>query len=183
MTDKQQIEDIAKIVSTDCIIKDKEQMARIIAFDLCKQSYHSDWYGNEAQCYSDNNFHDCKKIKVVVDKLYNAGYCRVPENAVVLTREEFDRLNSCIKSEEEVRAIMEQQMLPMVRELTDKEVGKKLDTVTALVRKETADKIFDILYQWLDLEQIEKYGFVTIQKFDFLRKFREIFKQFGVEVQ
>lgn len=50
-------------------------------------------------------------------------------------------------------------------------------------RKETATKIFDILYQWLDLEQIEKYGFVTIQKFDFLRKFREIFKQFGIEVE
>lgn len=47
--------------------------------------------------------------------------------------------------------------------------------------KKTAREIFDILYQWLDLENIEKYGFVTIQKFDFLRKFREIHKQCGVE--
>ena len=49
-------------------------------------------------------------------------------------------------------------------------------------RKETAEKIFDVLYQWLRLEEIEKYGFVTIQKFDFLRKFREIYKQLGVDL-
>lgn len=49
--------------------------------------------------------------------IYDAGYRKVPENAVVLSREEFDRMNFCIKSEEEVRAIIQQEMLP-IQELT-----------------------------------------------------------------
>lgn len=49
------------------------------------------------------------------------------------------------------------------------------------VRKETAKKIFDALYQWLDLENTEKCGFATIQKFDFLSKFRELYQQLGIE--
>ena len=61
------------------------------------------------------------------------------------------------------------------------ELEDKIENGTA--RKETVEKIFDTLYQWLDLEEIEKYGFVTIQKFDFLRKFREIYKQFGVGIK
>ena len=51
------------------------------------------------------------------------------------------------------------------------------------VRKETAKKIFDALYQWLDLENTEKCGFATIQKFDFLSKFRELYQQFGIEIK
>lgn len=49
------------------------------------------------------------------------------------------------------------------------------------VRRETAKKIFDALYQWLDLENTEKCGFATIQKFDLLKKFREIYQQLGTE--
>lgn len=67
--------------------KQIEEMARIIAFDLCPNRHvHAKW-GEEAQCYSDNNFAECTKIKNVVDKLYNAGYRKIPENAVVLTNE------------------------------------------------------------------------------------------------
>ena len=51
------------------------------------------------------------------------------------------------------------------------------------VRKETAKKIFDALYQWLNLENTEKCGFVTIQKFDFLSKFRELYQQFYIEIK
>ena len=50
-------------------------------------------------------------------------------------------------------------------------------------RKETVVKIFDALYQWLDLENTEKCGFATIQKFDFLNKFRELYQQFGIEIK
>ena len=44
-------------------------------------------------------------------------------------------------------------------------------------QKHAAEKIFDELYNWLDFEEIEKYGFVQIQKFDFLRKFKEIYNK------
>ena len=85
------------------MIKDKEQMARIIAFDLCGQSYHSNWWGNEAQCYSENNFHDCKKIKAVVDKLYNAGYRKVGEDEIVESMKTYERAR-----EETAREILQE---------------------------------------------------------------------------
>lgn len=128
------------------------------------------------ECYScpfsgkTNNRVSCTDY-LTAEALYYAGYRKVDENAVVLTREEFDRLNSCIKSEEEVRAIMQQQMLPMVRELTDKEVGKKLATVTALVHKETAKEVLEnikTLVEWgWEMSRIEKW----------------ICKNYGVEVE
>lgn len=62
------------------MIKDKEQMARIIAFELCPHRHHKELYGENAKCYADNNFGDCAKIKEVVDKIYNAGYRKVADD-------------------------------------------------------------------------------------------------------
>ena len=77
--------------------KQIEEMARIIAFDLCPNRHvHAKW-GEEAQCYSDNNFAECTQIKNVVDKLYEAGYRKIPEKAVVLTREEWAKRNAEIE--------------------------------------------------------------------------------------
>lgn len=50
-----------------------EEMARIIAFDLCPNGKaHANLYGNKSKCYSNDNFADCTKIKNVVDKLYKS---------------------------------------------------------------------------------------------------------------
>ena len=111
----------------------------------------------------------------------------LPENAVVLTREEFDRLNSCIKSEEEVRAIMQQQMLPMVRELTDKEVGTKLGTVAALVRKATANEFYDKINENICSFKLENKSQEFIVGYaqaiaDICGRLDQVAKQFGVEV-
>ena len=71
MTDKQQIEELAKIVSTDC-----------------------------GECYTCEFEHNpsakirCIDYAIATD-LYNAGYRKVPENAVVLTQEEYDHMFSC----------------------------------------------------------------------------------------
>ena len=67
-------------MNKDEMINDKEQMARIIAFELCPQRHHKELYGENAKCYADNNFGDCAKIKEVVDKLYNAGYRKVADD-------------------------------------------------------------------------------------------------------
>lgn len=85
---------------------------------------------------------------------YNAGYRKLPKDSVVLSKEEYES-----------------------------DLTAQYDVGYEFGRKETAEKIFEVLYQWLDLENIEKYGFVTIQKFDFLRKFREIYKQLGLEIK
>ena len=50
---------------------------------------------------------------------------------------EIERLNSCVKSEDEVRAIMEDQMLPMVCEI----VNEQIDAAVKLGRKEFAERL------------------------------------------
>jgi hypothetical protein len=73
---------------------EKEEMARIIAFELCpNRAIHKKW-GEEAQCYSDNNFAECTQIKNVVDKLINAGYRKIHENAVFIEKTEYGKLVS-----------------------------------------------------------------------------------------
>lgn len=104
------------------------------------------------------------RAEKVAEKLYKIV---VPEGSVVLSKEEYKQLYN-----DERASYYRAETLAIENDLLNR---KLID-----VRKETAEKIFNSLYQWLDLENIEKYGFVTRQKFDFLRKFREIYKQFGV---
>lgn len=93
--------------------------------------------------------------KNIDTKFYNLKYRKLQENAVVLTQEEL--------------ATVHEQF---AQAMYQKEVN---------TRKETVVKIFEALYQWLDLENTEKCGFATIQKFDFLSKFRELYQQLGIE--
>ena len=68
---------------------------------------------------------ECKAHKTV-EALYNNGYRNMflLHDKVILTKEDFDRLNSYIKSEDEVKAIMKEQLQPMIREVTIQEVAK-----------------------------------------------------------
>ena len=50
---------------------------------------------------------------------------------------EIERLNSCVKSEDEIRAIMKEQMSPMVREI----VNEQIDTAIKLARIEFAERL------------------------------------------
>ena len=50
---------------------------------------------------------------------------------------EIERLNNCVKSEDEVRAIMKDQMTPMVREI----VNEQIDKAIKLTRIEFAEKV------------------------------------------
>ena len=134
-----------------------EEMARIIAFDLCpNRSVHAKW-GEEAQCYSDNNFAECTKIKNVVDKLYNAGYRKIPENAVVLTREEYEELQTgqdfnygYHNGETNMTAYYENIRLPEVRKETAEKFAERVKMAfyyefDELIPSIMADKIDEIL--------------------------------------
>lgn len=129
-----------------------EEMARIIAFDLCpKRRIHAN-YGEEAQCYSDNNFAECKEIKNVVDKLINAGYRKIPENAVMLTREEyerFQRIENTIKristvspteAEAENKALKETIGIVLAQKRNIWKSYNRLKEECVKTRKETAEK-------------------------------------------
>lgn len=132
--------------------KQIEEMARIIAFDLCPNRHvHAKW-GEEAQCYSDNNFAECTKIKNVVDKLYNAGYRKIPENAMVINKDENPCL-SCPVPEDLQRSVdcsticgavrlgidWQNQCKVLVKE--NKQLMKELKQA----RKETAEKFAERL--------------------------------------
>ena len=65
VTDKQQIEEMAKLLCSD--------------YGECEKCFL--YCSEETPCSVDD---DC-------DKLYNANYRKVPENAVVLTQEEYEK--------------------------------------------------------------------------------------------
>lgn len=90
-------------MNKDEMIKDKEQMARIIAFDLCPQKRHKELWGEEAKCYADNNFGDCIKIKEVVDKSYNAGYRKVGEDEIVVKKRQYEQLKKYNRDRKRLR--------------------------------------------------------------------------------
>lgn len=132
--------------------KQVEEMARIIAFDLCQnRSVHAKW-GEEAQCYSDNNFSECIQIKNVVDKLYNAGYRKIPENGVVLTGTETEeRLVDLLVDFDEM-TFFPLTLCPNPEEYT-KEWKQKLIYAIGQLRKEMAEKFAELakakLNEWL----------------------------------
>lgn len=100
----------------------------------------------------------------IAKDIFALDYRKILEGSVVLSKEEFD---------EDYVTKQDRDYWKNKTEI----LGNKLKQA----RKETAKEIFENLYTWLRLEEISKYGFVSIQKFDFLRKFREIIKQYGVE--
>ena len=66
---------------------DKQKNIEEMARDICNMC--RDMYG---AC--DNKEEPCPAIKAEMEYLYNAGYRKIPENAVVLTKEEYDKLQS-----------------------------------------------------------------------------------------
>lgn len=59
---------------------------------------------------------------------------------------EIERLNSCVKSEDEIRAIMKTQMTPMVKEIVDKQFDIAVKLARAEAIKEFAEKLADVFY-------------------------------------
>lgn len=146
--------------------KEKEEMARIIAFELCSEGKrHKFLYGNKSECYSNNNFADCKQIKSVVDKLYNADYGKIDKDSVILSKEEYEKLT-------EPRVFIP-------KGISNKEFEKygiiyiaessiEIIPTRAVIEKETAEKILQIIK--------EEYGYIgNLEKI--------IAKQFGVEIK
>ena len=120
--DKQMIEEMAKIMCGGCI--ENELMT-------CSFTHE------EIPCDFSKNF---------AEALYNAGYRKIPENAVVLTKEEREEFNELYRSALK-RA-----------EKWEKLCGIKIKET----RKETAEKIAD----WLDNEKgYCGLGYLVKQKF------------------
>ncbi len=111
--------------------KQIEEMAKILDED-CGDCYKCNYYDNE-----DSGGIECI-FWLYAERLYNAGYRKIPENAVVLTREEYDEIKQY------------QSYIPELKKAFDK------------ICKETAEKIAD----WLDNEKgYCGLGYLVKQKF------------------
>ena len=74
--------------------KEIEEMAKIIALEMCPTQKEYSKFNNEATCY----FARCRNIKNAVDKLINAGYRKIPEDSVVLSKGAYESLSSKAKA-------------------------------------------------------------------------------------
>ena len=76
--------------------KQIKKMARIIKeSNLCGFACDTCKYKNISVV------NECKS-NLIAEELYNAGYRKIPENAVVLTREEYEWLTCCFGKFEEI---------------------------------------------------------------------------------
>lgn len=136
-------------------MKDKEkqieEMAKIIALEMCPTQKEYSKFNNKATCY----FAECKNIKNAVDKLTNAGYRKLPEDSVVLSKGAYESLSSKAKA----------------------------NVVNAVeIRKATAKNFLNMIY-WKAVKHIkgknkdECFIEMSFEKLD------ELAKQFGVEIK
>lgn len=89
----------------------------IKALECCGKLTHNGWGENqkicEEQCPYKANCHDEEKnINMISDTL----------DLINRQQADIERLNSCVKSEDEIRAIMKSQMEPMVKEITNEQI-------------------------------------------------------------
>lgn len=145
MTRQEHIEEMAKIIDTtkkpcDCLCVSE----CISKHPDCKLQNRKEW-----SCIAYTK----------AEALYNAGYRKIPENAVVLTEEEYINLSRKYFGEQ----------IGMARKETAKEFAEKLKEIC--VKKRTFIDIDD------DEEEYYFDGAVTINEID------ELLKQYGVEVE
>lgn len=106
--------------------------------------YKQDLYLKESLEMTDNEI--LKALEELSERgmtFCNVGMSEFARNILGLInrqKAEIERLNSCVKSEDEIRAIMKDQMTPMVREI----VNEQIDTAIKLARKEFAEKLDEL---------------------------------------
>mgnify|MGYP006974352568 CR=1 FL=1 len=114
---------------------------------------------------------DNEIIKALEDKIHRAeypwvdsSYCDVEVSLVknatdLLNRQqaEIERLNSCVKSEDEVRAIVKAQMTPMVKEIANEQIdlANKCGRISGIL--EFAEMLKDDMVPNIDDFYIESF--------------------------
>lgn len=84
---------------------------------------------------------------VVAEELYNAGYRKIPEGAVVLTREEYEKLKQYEEKVKSGACFTQKEWL----ELCDEECKRNTENLSKarqLERKETAEKFAEEVDKW-----------------------------------
>ena len=131
------------------MIEEMREIAEVLSAGWCRKGKCT---GNK--CVVD----DCD-IMAQAREIYEAGYRKIPDGAVVLTREEYNKLHSYISEER-------------AREIFDEETKKLKDAI----RKETAKEIFGDIFS-------DKYS-IGGGLYELTQKDKKIlYKEFNVEVE
>lgn len=85
-------------------------------------------------------------------------------NIINRLQAEVERLNGCVKSEDEFRAIMKSQMAPMVKEIVNEQIDVAMKVARAEAIKEVLDR-FDIEYCKV----------FSIPEISFMKEFKRVF--------
>lgn len=128
---------------------DKQKQIEEMARTTC--NYNAKNFESCVECIK-GGLLSCDRL-VQAEKLYNAGYRKIPEGAVVLTREEFESLGLVVETVQEYESQNGQPVL-----VKERKVVKKLQTdftellnqeirelQLAQTRKETAEKFKALL--------------------------------------
>lgn len=135
MNDKEMIEEMAKIIGWSC---DKKSM------DYCDE------------------VDDCDECRAI--DLYNAGYRKIPEDSVVLTKSEADLIAG------ELGVISPSSGKPLS------------EAIKAQIRKETAREILKELYMHFSADSL--CGIVNFNKhYNSAKVVSRLAKQYGVEIK
>ena len=149
MNKKKQIAEMQKIMENCCnVYNDKGTLIS----NKC----------NSFDCvyYDDTNDVCCSFNKKQAIALYEAGYRKIPEGAVLLTGEEFENFGKDCKN-----------------------CPYALDWYKETLRKETAREILQYFFDWLDFDELSPTGFIHIMRQDFERRLNDFSKKYGVEVE
>lgn len=136
----------------------------------------------------------------IADKLYNAGYRKLPKDSVVLTKEEYKKLGLVVETIQEYETVNGELKL-----INEKKILKKLQTdftdllnqeirelQIAQARKETVEKFARDIFNhittpevWEKLRQLwlSKDGNFKANKHIYDLLIEPIAKQFGVEIK
>ena len=127
--------------------------------------------------------------------MFALGY-RNCKDKVVLNRHEHQQYCAYKIIEPQIKGCLdrERELKKQVAELEEQrdrqayiaeELIQEKHRWTAQARKETAKKIFEYFDLWLgqDFEELNDTDFIHIMKKDFVRRMKELAKQFGVEVE
>lgn len=92
-----------------------------------------------------------EKLEALGDPLQDAHYKIAEQQA------EIERLNGCVKSEDEVRAIMKSQMTPMVNEIVNEQFDKAVKLAKAEAINEFAEKFYSMIDGFEDYDTLHIY--------------------------
>lgn len=110
------------------------------------------------ECCNEIKISNCDECPLLYDECSKYDLYKLALDLINRQRAEIDRLNGCVKSEDEVRAIMKSQMTPMVNEIVNEQFDKAVKLAKAEAIKELVKRLKDRV--------VKKYAYTDVRIFN-----------------